>query len=746
MGKTDAFRLLEGLAASQWGMATAVQAVRNGIEPDVFFQLADKGQLEHLGHGVYRTAGVPADRFEGIRAAWLSLNPKLTAKERCAAAHPDEVVSGATAAHLLGASSSAPEPFEFTVLARQQAQRGEFVFRVRRLPADGVMIWDGLPVTTPAQTVVDLLVRAGADQSLLANVASVVEGLDREKVSSLLADFSCLTSQTEQTAQGLQSITPWLATLGLTEQAIAGAPLPFGSSKSASLAQKRLFAPGLLNGREAGLTLAERLDEAIIELDSRLVYILSRRLFAEKKATLEQVGQELGITRERVRQLEIKAKEAFHAAIEPHEFLHLAASVFRESDFLVRPLDEVLSQYPAFAETVISVQQPAWRILYVLDSSVEIADGWCAKPTIASAKEATLSWVAEHSNGYGAMDLAEVTLLSSLDLQRSIDIRAAWLKYCGLAVADGIVCTQTRSVGDYAAAVLSVVGEPLSPEEIVGLFAYKRDSRSLANQLSADPRFERAGRETWALKEWGLEVYTGIRGEIKKKLDKSGGPIYLTDLISELTVAFGVSETSVKAYAGAPPFQCKDGVVSSIGPCGLEATKAPGHTKKFYRMPDAWVYRIRVTSDHLRGSGMPAPMAVATLLCIRFGQTVQLESELGLQKVAWTGISPTLGSIRRLLVEYGIKVGAEVFLAIRDDGTFRCISARPLIGDPLADALALIGAPEVSDAAAARKYLAEAVCLPEESSVEDIVGAYRQRGDADVALLLEQVHPVWAGA
>jgi hypothetical protein len=104
--------------------------------------------------------------------------------------------------------------------------------------------------------------------------------------------------------------------------------------------------------------------------------------------------------------------------------------------------------------------------------------------------------------------------------------------------------------------------------------------------------------------------------------------------------------------------------------------------------------------------------------------------------VSWTALQPTFGSIRKFLVEDDIAVDTEIFLVVGDNRDFRIDVVPDPTGDPLADALSLIGANPTGDVSQARSSLARAVALADSSSVTDLIGTYRGRGDADVAELL----------
>jgi len=86
-----------------------------------------------------------------------------------------------------------------------------------------------------------------------------------------------------------------------------------------------------------------------------------------------------------------------------------------------------------------------------------------------------------------------------------------------------------------------------------------------------------------------------------------------------------------------------------------------------------------------------------------------------------------------------VSAGTDAFLIVRDDGTFSFEPARALTGDPLTDALSLCRATLTADAKTARVSLAAAIGLAETTPVSSVIGAYRERGDGDIADLLTSV-------
>jgi len=64
-----------------------------------------------------------------------------------------------------------------------------------------------------------------------------------------------------------------------------------------------------LSGAEEAQMVSGRVVEALARLDARERYIIEQRVMAERPLTLKELGEHFGFSRERARQLEIRAKE-----------------------------------------------------------------------------------------------------------------------------------------------------------------------------------------------------------------------------------------------------------------------------------------------------------------------------------------------------------------------------------------------------------------------------------------------------
>lgn len=533
------------------------------------------------------------------------------------------------------------------------------------------------------------------------------------------------------------AIAAWYCAVGTLDQPLMGGHAPAAVPPEIIKARERIQAARaeqILGEDGYRRDVANLFDDALSVLDPRALDVLGARLFADDPQTLDQLGRKYDLTRERMRQIEGKARGTVMSLIAEQGPLAAVAAFARDLIGTILPLEDLLVAMPALGRQVQGVGQPAWRVFDRLDDAYEIEDGWCVVPTMKAALELTRTQLAERANQYGVARLDELELVGPREAEQRPELTAAWLVHCGYVISGEYVLTRTSSVGDYAAAVLFLEGSPLSAQEIVDRFVFDRSARSLGNALSEDARIDRVDRDQWALKEWGIEAYSGIRSMIRKLVARGGGHARLEDIVEYITGRYSVSANSVVAYACSAPFATKEGIVALGSERG--ARKPPRRTRRLFRRSGGWVFRVRITTEHLRGSGFVAPVAVAAILGLSEGQTLQLDSVLGPQKVFWTGIQPSFGTIRRFLMHEDVAAGAEVFLVMGDDGSFGFEQARELVGEPLTDALSLIGAPETTDQAAARAALAAAIELPADAPITSIIGDYGSRGDGDVAELL----------
>lgn len=168
MKSIEAIKKLNDLSAYQRGMFTSAQARRMGVERYVLARLEKGGCIERVARGVYRMGGAPSVREEDVYAVWLSLIPD----REPGAPRPLErtpVATGATSAWLQELGDVGPAPLEFCCAKRKQTQREGIAVRKRALSEDDIVYAAGMPTTSAARTVLDLI-DSGEDLSLVAGV------------------------------------------------------------------------------------------------------------------------------------------------------------------------------------------------------------------------------------------------------------------------------------------------------------------------------------------------------------------------------------------------------------------------------------------------------------------------------------------------------------------------------------------------------------------------------------------------
>lgn len=159
------------LAEDNGGLLTSGQARAAGIAASVLARLTARGRLERASRGVYRIPYFPSNRFSQFREAVMWAR---------AGRGPESVaLSHATALTIYEISDANPARIHLTVprRARLRRKRPEWVEIHRAdLALDDVTVHEGLPLTTIARTVEDMLASTGQ----VSLVRQAISGARRE--------------------------------------------------------------------------------------------------------------------------------------------------------------------------------------------------------------------------------------------------------------------------------------------------------------------------------------------------------------------------------------------------------------------------------------------------------------------------------------------------------------------------------------------------------------------------------------
>ena len=177
----------------------------------------------------------------------------------------------------------------------------------------------------------------------------------------------------------------------------------------------------------------------------------------------------------------------------------------------------------------------------------------------------------------------------------------------------------------------------------------------------------RVNRTDWALREWGMEEYTGITDEIAQRIDEAGGSIEVGAVVHEIVKQFGVRESSVLAYTAAPMFVVESDRIRLRRDDELFAAQGTltDCTGAFRSSEGTISLLLPVDTESLRGSGRPIDGPIAAAIGVTPGHRSAFSHEHGVLNISWpmsAAFGPSLGSVRVLAANGGVIEGDRVRL------------------------------------------------------------------------------------
>ena len=284
------------------------------------------------------------------------------------------------------------------------------------------------------------------------------------------------------------------------------------------------------------------------------------------KETLEQIGERLDITRERVRQLEKAALIRLKIASEKGEIEHLAEI----EKALIRNLAESgrISKTQALADHYLEKSasaQEVSNILFIAEISsklVVIQENDKYHSAIANAeygderkiKTAIDEIVNIIKKQKSPMTLDELDAKLSYEHPSQIEAIASVSKL--LASLNGIwglekwPSVNPKNIRDKIFVILGAKKEPMHFSEIAEEIRKSDFSRkdvttqAIHNELIKDKRFVLIGRGIYALDDWGFKKGT-VADTIAAVLKEAGEPLYRDEIVKRVLEKRKVKETTV---------------------------------------------------------------------------------------------------------------------------------------------------------------------------------------------------------
>ncbi|MFC9896304.1 hypothetical protein ACFVMC_21660 [Nocardia sp. NPDC127579] len=462
-------------------------------------------------------------------------------------------------------------------------------------------------------------------------------------------------------------------------------------------------------------------------------FLLAARVLAAKPMTLSACGAELGISRERVNQLDARLREQVRAMFRGSHELRRAADVLAAAARPMAALARVCAAEPDLAAPVPGLGLCLWQVLIRLDDRIDVVDDWILDTSPEAARQRVHKILTVAATPEGLVETAS----AAASFEVPVDEATRMLTYLGYRVVQRHVLIRSASVHDAIAAVLALGGEPMTVAEIQAQVIPRRSVSSIRNAMVADDRFGKADRSRWGLIRWGAR-YEPIHRQIGRILDANGGRIELEELIRQVTRSFDVREVSVRTYAATGEYVTTAGVVTRRER-GYTPRKSPTKTRGLYREGEVVRWRTTIAAAHLKGSAFNLPSALAGMIGVGPNHPVELASRLGPQAILWVSVQARCGTIKRFIDDLGLSAGAEVFLEFAPGPSgprFDVVPVRASAGgDPLRRALAATGHSGAGRLPADQlgAALAEAIWLPAATDPATVGEALRARGEAQLA-------------
>lgn len=415
------------------------------------------------------------------------------------------------------------------------------------------------------------------------------------------------------------------------------------------------------------------LDASMQELAESLLYrwaeprdvLIYERRYADG-STLQEVADEFGVTRERVRQLQTKHDAALNARLRRPEFRPIwwRAKELRRQIGVAAP-----REHPAVDGAINEALEDADHrmsrlllpLLLRLAGPYVERDGWLICKNPAPPDPAEL-WGMTDIHGLLPVVEAHQWLL---ERGVSAEFHDSWIDRFGRFRQEGdTLLLWSGNAVDKCVALLALRGEPTDAATLVQLVGEGHNARGIRSRFFEDQRLVRVSLRDWALVDWGLEEYSGLAEEIKQRIEARGGSTPLSPLIAELSGQFGVKENSVRTYAAAPMFVLERGIIRlrrQDEPLLIDDDlSAVQHARRLDG--ERIEYSVAFDSEAQRGSGRVMPAAVAAALGVTPGHSRSFrfedsEGDWRVLQVTWpmtSGTGPTLGSVRVI----GAAVGA----------------------------------------------------------------------------------------
>lgn len=408
-------------------------------------------------------------------------------------------------------------------------------------------------------------------------------------------------------------------------------------------------------------SLLEAIDEVLAEFSDPQRHVIERRLLRMPPQGGALVGKEIGVSRQRVSQIEGKCVDRLNGLVAANASLQMYSAAI---DYLSPPalhLDDLtlLATRATFGDesrVTLAVGVCAWLL------KRDRVDDWFVSPSEKARFEALADTL--RTAAPGALSVADT-------LARSI---------CGDFFADDISMERrlrelgfSPFLGEWLLStagrarlqlVLTKSDHPMTVSQIAenaGITA-----GYAMNILREEPIFVRADRHRYWLQDRVANPYDGIVAEMEQYLERHDGPVSLDDLARDLADEFGVAESSVRIYAQTPNFLLgSDGAISKANRIVFDAAP-PGSVSGAVLTQKGWGQWLHLKETNFQGYSLLVSPHVAYANGIRPSDSLRVPvNETACEaSVIWRLTSATglvdVGRVRQTLRDLGMRPGDRI--------------------------------------------------------------------------------------
>ena len=283
--------------------------------------------------------------------------------------------------------------------------------------------------------------------------------------------------------------------------------------------------------------------------------VIDHRIVGSPPKTLSKIGSFLGLTRERVRQIQVRMEKQID--IEIGAELHMMTAAAKDQ------LGHIAAETAVdeYLRALLPETTPGgmlFRQLLAAELGYAKQNGVCLDETAARVLEGIRVSMNACVDDAGLVN--EEQIMEKLPAKGEWRSRWPLLRKC-LVFHDlfGSLSLRDSAKARTKAALLSI-GRPATANEIAAIGGVT--PRQVSSCMSNFPSIVRVDKSRWGLADWTDEGYRGIVDEIMQRIDKGGGVADVSEIIEEIPRKFHVKETSVRGYLQTLKFAVRNGYVT----------------------------------------------------------------------------------------------------------------------------------------------------------------------------------------